>query len=181
MKGVTDATHTSTPRAPSGARSEGPENRRFWSGCISMPRVSTLGPGAIGWRSPPTETSSLCDAGQSGTDAGLEFENLSERYEFVQPNSTAYRTAWSLYDNAAASARQALGSPEAHQTTGSRLPEPDRYLGDRNLLLQAEITSTHADHPVWEQPVRVYLRSTGSSYEVVGIERDSLRAYVPMQ
>ena len=111
----------------------------------------------------------------------LEFENLSERYEFVQPDSTAYRIAWSLYDNAAASARHALGSPEAHQTTGSRLPEPDRYLGDRNLLLLAQITSTHADHPVWEQPVRVYLRSTGSSYEVVGIERDSLRAYVPMR
>ena len=111
----------------------------------------------------------------------LEFENLSERYEFVHSDSTAYRIAWSLYDNAAASARHALGSPEAHQTTGSRLPEPDRYLGDRNLLLLAQITSTHADHPVWEQPVRVYLRSTGSSYEVVGIERDSLRAYVPMQ
>ena len=43
----------STPRAHSGARSEGPENRSFWNGCISMPRVSTLGPGAIGWRSPP--------------------------------------------------------------------------------------------------------------------------------
>ena len=54
----------STPRAPSGARSEGPENRSCWSGCISMPRVSTLGPGAIGWRSPQTEPSSLC--GSSG-------------------------------------------------------------------------------------------------------------------
>ena len=45
----------------------------------------------------------------------------------------------------------------------------------------AEITSTHPDHPVWEQPVRVYLRSTGSSYEVVGIERDSPQVYVAMQ
>ena len=64
---------------------------------------------------------------------------------------------------------------------GGPAADPDRYVGDRNLLLMAEITSTHPDHPVWEQPVRVYLRSTGSGYEVVGIERDSPQAYVPMQ
>ena len=111
----------------------------------------------------------------------LAFENLAERYGFVQPNSTRYGIAWSLYDNAAASVRQALGPPERHRATASRLPEPERYLGDRDLLLMAEITSAHPDHPAWEQPVRVYLRATGSSYEVVGIERDSPRAYVPMQ
>ncbi len=111
----------------------------------------------------------------------LAFENLSERYGFVQPDSTSYDIAWSLYDNATASVRQALGSPESHRATGSRLPEPNRYLDDRQLLLMAEITSTHPDHPVWEQPVRVYLRSTGSSYEVVGVERDSPQVYVAMQ
>ena len=115
------------------------------------------------------------------TSGLLEFENLSERYRFVRPDSTSYGIAWSLYDNAAASVRQALGSPESHSATQSRLPEPEGSLGDGRLLLMAEITSTHPDHPIWEQPVRVYLRSTGSSYEVVGIERDSPRAYVPMQ
>ncbi len=115
------------------------------------------------------------------TNDTLEFENVSERYEFVQPDSTSYRIAWSLYDNATASVRQTLGNTESHSETQSPLPEPERYLGDSNLLLMAEITSAHPDYPVWEQPVRVYLRATGSRYEVVGIERDSPRAYVAMQ
>ena len=106
----------------------------------------------------------------------LEFENLSERYGYVEPGSTSYGIAWSLYDNASASVVRALGSTESQRETASRLPEPER-----DLLLMAEITSTHPNYPVWEQPVRVYLRSTGSGYEVVGIERDSPQAYVPMQ
>ena len=115
------------------------------------------------------------------TNDTLEFENVSERYEFVHPDSTSYRIAWSLYDNATESVRQALGNTESHSETQSPLPEPERYLGDSNLLLMAEITSAHPDYPVWEQPVRVYLRSRGSRYEVVGIERDSPGAYVAMQ
>ena len=58
---------------------------------------------------------------------------------------------------------------------------PERYIGDSSLLLMAEIESAHPDYPVWEQSVRVYLRSTGSRYEVVGIERDSPGVYVAMQ
>ena len=111
----------------------------------------------------------------------LAFENLSERYGFVQPDSTLYDIAWSLYDNATASVRQALGSPESLRETRSRLPELGRDAGDHSLFLRAEITSRHPDHPAWELPVSVYLRATGSSYEVVGIERDSPRSYVPMQ
>ena len=109
----------------------------------------------------------------------LEFENLSERYGYVEPGSTSYGITWSLYDNRTASVQRALGGAQTHQTTGSRLPDP--HPGDPNLLLMAEITSTHADHPVWEHLVRVYLRPTGSSYEVVGIDRDSPRAYLAMQ
>ena len=68
-----------------------------------------------------------------------------------------------------------------HGTTGASLPEPDRYLDDRERLLMAEITSMHPDHPVWAYPIRVYLRSTGSRYDVVGIERESPQSYIPMQ
>ena len=62
-EGVTDATHTAH-HAPPAALEAKDTRTEFWSRCISMPRVSTLGPGAIGWRSPQTETSSLC--GSSG-------------------------------------------------------------------------------------------------------------------
>ena len=115
------------------------------------------------------------------TGDALEFENLSERYGFVQPASTTYDVAWSLYDNARGRVLQALGDPVTQGTTGAPLPEPDRYLDDRDRLLMVEITSMHPDHPVWAQPIRVYLRSTGSRYEVVGIERESPQVYVAMQ
>jgi hypothetical protein len=114
------------------------------------------------------------------SDDVLVFENLSERYGFVAPGTTSYRTAWSLYDNAAGRVQQALGSPLTGTVTHVPLAEPERYLADRDLLLMVEISSMNADHPDWERPVRVYLRSTGTTYEVVGIERDSPDEYVPM-
>ena len=115
------------------------------------------------------------------TDDRLTFDNLSERYGFVEPASTSYDVAWSLYDNAGGRVVQSLGDPVTHGTTGASLPEPDRYLDDRERLLMAEITSMHPDHPVWAHPIRVYLRSTGSRYDVVGIERESPQSYIPMQ
>ena len=115
------------------------------------------------------------------TDGVLTFENLSEMYGFIEPETTTYETSWSLYDNQAARVRETLGRPESHRAAQSRLPEPERYLSDRNLLLMAEITSSHPDHHVWTHPIRIYLRSTGTAYEVVGIERDSPQMYLPMQ
>jgi len=57
----------------------------------------------------------------SVTEATFEFENLSETYGFVEPGSTSYEVAWSLHDNAAASVRQTLGSPETLRSTRSAL------------------------------------------------------------
>lgn len=111
----------------------------------------------------------------------LTFVNLSEKYQFVAASSTRYRVSWSLYDNRSASVRQPLGEPTSSAEPRSPLPEPRRYLGDRDLLLVAEISSLHPDHPHWERPVRVHLRSTGARYEMVGIERDAPQEYVGMK
>ena len=114
------------------------------------------------------------------SDDVLEFSNLSERYGFVPLASTSYDVSWSLYDNAESEVRQDLGSVAAGEEQRVPIPEPTRYLNDSNMLLMAEIVSLHPEHSVWRQPVRVYLRSTGQAYEVVGIERESPQEYVDM-
>jgi len=114
-------------------------------------------------------------------DDGLVFANLSERHRFIEPGSTRYRVRWMLYDNRAAAVRAPLGTPATLTEPRAPLPEPRRYLNDRDLLLMAELSSLHPDHPHWERPVRVYLRSTGARYEVVGIERDTPQEYIPMR
>jgi hypothetical protein len=111
----------------------------------------------------------------------LTFVNLSEKHRFVAARSTRYRVTWSLYDNRSASVRQRLGEPVSIEEGRSPLPEPRRYLADRDMLLVAEIRSLHPDHPHWERPVHVYLRSTGERYEVVGIERDAPQEYIGMK
>ena len=114
------------------------------------------------------------------SDEMLEFANLSERYGFVEPESTTYRVSWSLYDNQAATIRQQLRSPATLSDTRAPLPPAEQYRGDRSLLLLAELHSQHPDHPQWDRPISVYLRSNGASYEVVGIERESPEEYVAM-
>jgi hypothetical protein len=99
-------------------------------------------------------------------DAGaLEFTNLSAKYGFVEA-TTRYNVAWSTYD-AATDERRALSEPRTQSET--RVPLPD---GDGKFLL-AEIRSMNEDYPHWGTIVGVYLRPKGSTYEIVGIERES--------
>ena len=111
----------------------------------------------------------------------LEFTNLSETYGFVSPESTGYRVTWSLYDNTAETVREQLSGPSTLTATRTELPEAEKHVSDRNLLLLAELYSQHKDHPQWDTRIGVYLRSNGRSYEIVGIERDSPQEFVPMQ
>ena len=105
------------------------------------------------------------------TANGLEFANLSERYGFAEPGST-YRVEWSVYANGADSLRSLGGSREQSDT---RVPLPDALDAGAgsDLFLLAEILTLHGDHPRWSRPVRVYLRPTGGTFQVVGIERES--------
>lgn len=104
----------------------------------------------------------------------LEFENLSERYGFVEKGSTDYRIQWHSFDNEKQEKVSTLALAEG---TRPKIP----VSRSKGLFLLAEISSLHASHPHWKEPVSVYLRPVAGSYEVVGIERNSPAAYVEMK
>ena len=100
-------------------------------------------------------------------DGGLRFANLSERYGFAEAG-TRYEMRWSVYDNDPDTVR-ALRDVVTRTDTLLPLPENTALTGDTYLM--AEIRSRHEAFPAWNQPVRVYLRPTGGTFEVVGIDR----------
>jgi hypothetical protein len=95
----------------------------------------------------------------------LEFANLSEKYGFVDATTT-YSVSWSTYDNER-DERRSLRETTAQPGTRVELPESD------GKFLLAEIRSLNEDYPHWSTTIGVYLRSKGSSYEIVGIDRES--------
>jgi hypothetical protein len=97
---------------------------------------------------------------------GLRFANLSERYGFAEPGTT-YEVAWSVYDNDVDRVRR-LTDTTLGATT---VPLPADPGLDGDAYLMAEIRSVHESFPAWNTPVRVYLRPSGESFDVVGIER----------
>ena len=101
------------------------------------------------------------------TDDGLRFANLSERYGFADAGTT-YEVTWSVFDNDAGTTR-ALRDTVTRTETLLPLPENPTLTGDTYLL--AEIRSLHDAFPVWNAPVRVYLRPQDGTFDVVGIER----------
>lgn len=96
----------------------------------------------------------------------LEFANLAERYGFAA--GTRYEFAWSVYDNQTGDVRS-LTEPATGAEPGLALPAGATLTGDTYLMV--EIRSMHADFPAWNQPVTVYLRPTGASFHLVGIDR----------
>jgi len=101
----------------------------------------------------------------------LEFTNLSEKHGFAEPGVT-YRVTWSIYDNTDGST-QPLKGPFQTKESSLALPVFEYYVKQKDLLLLVEIHSLHEAHPEWNKRIGVYLRSDGSSYEVVGIDRES--------
>ncbi len=106
------------------------------------------------------------------TPAGLAFANLSERYGFAETGTT-YRVRWSVYDNDADSVRPLAEDAREHSSTIIPLPSAPDVREGSNLFLLAEINAIRADQPMWNRRVGIYLRPRGSTYEVVGIEREA--------
>ena len=105
------------------------------------------------------------------TPEGLRFANLSNRYGFAR-DATTYQVRWSVYDNAT-DETQSLGEMSEQTGTTITLPADAIVSEGQDLFLLVEIQSLHDDHPMWNRRVGIYLRPTGGTYEVVGIERES--------
>ena len=101
------------------------------------------------------------------SDDGLRFTNLSERYGFADAG-TRYEMSLSVYDNDADTVRSLT---DTVTRTDPLLPLPVNTVPTGDTYLMAEIRSRHDAFPAWNQPVRVYLRQTGGTFAVVGIER----------
>ena len=101
----------------------------------------------------------------------LAFSNLSEKYGFAEPGVT-YQVMWSIYDNKDGST-QPLRGPLLTKEPSLPLPVFEYFLKQKDLLLLVEIHSLHEAHPKWNKRIGIYLRSDGSSYQVVGIDRES--------
>jgi hypothetical protein len=101
----------------------------------------------------------------------LRFANLPERYGFAS-GGTRYRARWSVYDNGTGATRP-LGEMQELAAPQVPLPDAPGVAAGGNTFLLAEIHSIHADHPLWNRRVGVYLRPRGGTFEVVGIEREA--------
>lgn len=105
------------------------------------------------------------------TGNGLNFANLSERHGFAAEGTT-YQVQWSVYDNVDDS-RRALGEARDQTARTIALPNAPDVTEGRDRFLLAEIHSLHDEHPMWNRRVGVYLRPSGGTFEVVGVERES--------
>jgi hypothetical protein len=110
------------------------------------------------------------------TSAGLECENLSEKYG-LGPSGAKYRVRWFLYDNS-----QHVISYLDDPVTCDRpvFPLPGLDLSqDAQRLLGAEIQTLHPKQPNWGKYVRVVLKPEKDTLRIIGIERES-RALGPI-
>ena len=99
----------------------------------------------------------------------LDFTNLSEQYGFVEAE-TRYRMSWSSFDNLSGEHQrlsERLSEPITSREPGLDLPE------NESEFLRAEVHSLNDENLHWNSAVFVYLRRSGSGYEIVGIEREN--------
>jgi hypothetical protein len=100
-------------------------------------------------------------------DGALDFVNLSERYGFVEAESS-YEIQWFAFDNETGG-RLELSGRKTGQETRSILPAAP----SRESFLLAEIRTRNPENPHWATPVGVYLRPDSGGYSIVGVERES--------
>jgi hypothetical protein len=99
----------------------------------------------------------------------LDFTNLSERYGFVDAE-TRYQTSWSSFDNLSGEHRR-LSEPVTSRDPRLELPDSG------SAFLCAEIHSLNEENLHWNTAVLVYLRRSGSGYEIVGIESENTETF----
>jgi hypothetical protein len=96
----------------------------------------------------------------------LTFGNAAVAAGFAEA-PTAYRAAWSRFDNA-------TGETTAIGETRSATAEIN---GPRDLpsaagsFIEVDVSAESAAHPAWQQPVRTFFRRTAGGWKLVGLER----------
>ena len=101
-------------------------------------------------------------------DAGgsLTFENAAVAAS-VAKAPAEYRVAWSRFDNNTGET-QAIGDTRSAMTTHKAPRDLPPAAGS---FVQIDISADSADHPTWQQPVRVHFRRTDSGWKLVGLQR----------
>jgi hypothetical protein len=101
----------------------------------------------------------------------LTFENPAVRAGVADAPKGGYTAAWSRFDNATGTA-QPIGSPVAARTERLQAPaDLPRASGSYVKVSVAAVDPASALLTSWANPVDVYFRSTGSGWQLVGVER----------
>ncbi len=101
----------------------------------------------------------------------LTFENPAVRASVADAPKGGYTATWYRFDNATGAA-QPIGSPTAG--TQERLQAPadlPRATGGHVKVSIAAVDPASPLQASWSKPVDVYFRSTGSGWQLVGVER----------
>jgi hypothetical protein len=100
-------------------------------------------------------------------DAGsLAFENAAVAAGFAAA-PTAYRAAWSRFDNATGSTNPIGETTSASTTMAGPAGLPRTVDG----FVQIDIAADHSSHPSWSQPLRTHFRRTATGWKLVGLQR----------
>jgi hypothetical protein len=101
----------------------------------------------------------------------LTFENPAVRTQLADAPKGGYTATWARFDNATGTA-QPIGA--ATTGTGERLQAPSDLPRAQGSYVKVSVAAVGPASPTlapWAKPVDVYFRSTGSGWQLVGVER----------
>jgi hypothetical protein len=96
----------------------------------------------------------------------LTFENAAVAAGFAAA-PTAYRAAWSRFDNATG-VTQPIGDTRSATTT---MTAPGALPDAAGAFVEIDISAESAANPAWQQAVRTHFRRTNAGWTLVGLER----------
>ena len=85
----------------------------------------------------------------------------------VAPPPTAYRAAWSRFDNATG-ATQPIAETRSATTT---IPPPPTLPTTAGDFVAIDLSADHPSHASWRQPIRTVFRRTAAGWTLVGLDR----------
>jgi hypothetical protein len=96
----------------------------------------------------------------------LTFQNAAVDAGFAAP-PTAYRATWSRFDNATGTATR-IGETQSTTTT---IAAPGGLPSGAGTFIEVEIRAASAEHPAWQEPVRMHFRRDATGWTLAGLQR----------